>query len=70
MISPLSIAYTPVSALMSVDFPAPFSPIREWISPGRSEKSTWSSASTPGKLMVMPRICTMGETSLSAGFFT
>ena len=25
---------TPVSALMSVDFPAPFSPMRAWTSPG------------------------------------
>ncbi len=31
---PLSIGWTPVSALINVDFPAPFSPISEWTSPG------------------------------------
>src|SRR5690242_2547990 len=45
---------------MSVDLPAPFSPIRVWTSPRRSEKSTPSSATTPGNRMVMPSISTMG----------
>src|SRR3954454_18270164 len=45
---------------MSVDLPAPFSPIRACTSPGRRVKSTWSSASTPGKRIVMSRISTTG----------
>ena len=56
---PESMAYTPVSALMSVDFPAPFSPMSAWISPDRRKKSTSSRASTPGKAIVMPRISTI-----------
>src|ERR1035437_3328608 len=70
MIVPLSIWYTPVNALMRVDLPAPFSPLSEWTSPERNEKSTLSSASTPGNLMVIPLICTMGGTSLSARLVT
>jgi len=34
---------------MSVDFPAPFSPIRAWISPARMSKETSFRAVTPGK---------------------
>ena len=34
VIEPASILYTPVSALIIVDLPAPFSPIRAWTSPG------------------------------------
>src|SRR6185369_13668458 len=41
---------------ISVDFPAPFSPTRAWISPGFRSKETPSSASTPGKRLVMARI--------------
>src|SRR4051812_23184795 len=63
---PESIGYTPVRALMSVDLPAPFSPMRVWTSPARSEKSTASSALTPGNEIVMPRISTTGGTSTSA----
>ncbi len=33
-ISPPDEASTPVSTLMSVDLPAPFCPIKAWISPG------------------------------------
>src|SRR5581483_10119190 len=40
---------------ISVDFPAPFSPSRAWTSPARRSKSTWSSATMPGKRFVMPR---------------
>src|SRR5450756_184069 len=70
MIVPLSIWYTPVNALMRVDLPAPFSPMSAWTSPERNEKSTLSSASTPGNLMVIPLICTMGGTSLSSRLVT
>ena len=49
MISPASGWYTPVMTLMSVDFPAPFSPISAWISPGFRSKCTSSSARTPGE---------------------
>ena len=45
---------------MSVDLPAPFSPMREWISPARSVSATSSRALTPGKEMVMPVISTTG----------
>src|SRR5919206_2716717 len=41
---------------ISVDLPAPFSPSRACTSPLRRSKSTWSSATTPGKRFVMPRI--------------
>src|SRR5689334_492642 len=41
---------------MSVDLPAPFSPMSAWISPGNSRKSTPSRATTPGKIFLMPVI--------------
>src|SRR4051794_21889395 len=63
---PASTGYTPVRALMSVDLPAPFSPSREWISPGRRVKSTPSSASTPGKEIEMSRISTAFTSSPTA----
>ena len=39
---------------MSVLLPAPFSPRRAWISPQRISRSTPSSATTPGKDLVIP----------------
>src|SRR5688572_28876719 len=48
---------------MSVDLPAPFSPTRAWISPGRRSNETSSSARTPGKVFVMPRISSRGAES-------
>src|SRR6266508_1521505 len=48
LISPASGEYTPVSSLMRVDFPAPFSPTRACTSPATSANDTSSSASTPG----------------------
>src|SRR5690242_1392023 len=45
---------------MSVDFPAPFSPMSACTSPALSRKSTLSRARTPGKRIVMPRISTTG----------
>src|SRR5579859_5150503 len=47
---------TPVRILMSVDFPAPFSPMRACTSPFRRWKSTPSRALTPGKLLEIPVI--------------
>src|SRR5689334_13629170 len=52
---------------MSVDLPAPFSPMRLCTSPARRVKSTPSRARTPGNWMVIPRISMMGATSLSTG---
>ena len=54
--APSSFSYTPVSTLISVDFPAPFSPISAWISPLRSVKSTSFSAIVPGNCLTIPRI--------------
>src|ERR1044071_3907022 len=45
---------------MSVDLPAPFSPMSAWISPGATARSTWSFASTPGKRLTIPRRATAG----------
>jgi len=41
-----------------VDLPAPFSPRRAWISPGRRSRSTSPSTSTPPKCLEMPRAST------------
>ena len=62
LISPASKSYTPVSTFISVDFPAPFSPIRACISPFLSVKSTPLNAFTPGKVLLIPR---MVKTSFS-----
>ena len=59
-ISPESARYTPVSVLISVDLPAPFSPSRACTSPGRSRIDTSSRARTPGNDTVIPRISTVG----------
>ena len=57
---PALILYTPVSALIIVDFPAPFSPMRAWTSPGYRRRSTPSRALTPGNSIVIPFITTIG----------
>src|SRR5579862_7073402 len=44
---PESGATAPVTILMRVDFPAPFSPTRAWTSPARRSKETCFSARTP-----------------------
>src|SRR3984957_11538780 len=44
---------------MSVDLPAPFSPNRPWISPGRTSKLTPFKARTPGKLLEIPSSLSM-----------
>ena len=49
----------PLSSFISVDFPAPFSPMRECTSPLSQEKFTWSSAVTPGNFFVMFFISSM-----------
>ena len=46
----------PVSTLIRVDLPAPFSPISAWISPLRRVKSTWERARTPVKFLEISRI--------------
>src|SRR5262249_46399823 len=46
---------------ISVLLPAPFSPTRPWISPGRSSKSTPRSASTPPKVLPIPFSSRRGE---------
>ena len=59
-IRPSSAGYIPYSTRMSVDFPAPFSPIRAWTSPARSSSETSSFATTPGNRFVMCSITTKG----------
>src|SRR4051812_43724528 len=41
--------------LISVDFPAPFSPSSAWIEPFSSVRETRSNAFTPGKSLLTPR---------------
>src|SRR5438552_8273343 len=57
---PLSGAYTPVSSLIRVDLPAPFSPTRACTSPGASANDTSSSASTPGNRLATPTTSSIG----------
>ena len=52
---PLSGRTSPPMMLISVDFPAPFSPRSAWISPASSEKSTSFRAWTPPNRLVTPR---------------
>ena len=53
--TPASRASTPVTTLISVDLPAPFSPSSAWISPARRVKSTSCSARSGPKLLLSPR---------------
>ena len=55
---PLSGWYTPLRIFISVDLPAPFSPISAWISPPCRVKSTLSSTRTGPKALQMPRMLT------------
>src|SRR5471032_1619245 len=50
---PESAVTAPVMILISVDLPAPFSPIRAWTSPARSSKETPFSAHNPEYDLVM-----------------
>jgi hypothetical protein len=47
----------PVNIFISVDFPAPFSPINACTSPALSEKSTPLNAFTPGNSLDIPMTC-------------
>src|SRR5688572_31856284 len=49
--------------LISVDFPAPFSPTSAWTSPRRREKSTRSSAVAPAKRLTIPSMRRMTSPS-------
>ena len=53
LMTPSSGWYRPNSTLIKVDFPAPFSPSRAWISPRRSWSVILSLATIPGKRLVM-----------------
>ena len=57
-ISPCSGWYRPKSTLMRVDFPAPFSPSRAWISPRFNCRVMLSLATMPGNTLVMFSIST------------
>src|SRR5579871_2834355 len=50
--------------LISVVLPAPFSPIRAWISLLRTERSIPSFASTPGNRFTIPRISSSSATPI------
>ena len=55
-ISPASGSSSPYSMFISVDLPAPFSPSRQWISPGSTVRSMASLAVKPPNRFVRPRI--------------
>ena len=50
----------PARMPIRVDFPAPFSPSRQWTSPRRSANVMSSLARTPGKDLLMPSSSTAG----------
>ena len=54
-IVPPSGRYIPYKMLISVDLPAPFSPINAKTSPVDNFRLTSSLATTPGNFLVMPR---------------
>ena len=51
----------PVMILMSVDLPAPFSPISACTSPGRSSNETSLSACTPANDLLIPPLRAKGR---------
>src|SRR5579883_2684473 len=59
MVPPLG-ACTPVSSLIRVDLPAPFSPTIAWISPFSKARSTDFSACVPVKRLSSPRSSRIG----------
>src|SRR3954454_20366646 len=65
---PASRGNTPVTTLISVDLPAPFSPSSAWISPARSVKSTSCNARTAPKLLLIPR--TSSREGAGSGLFS
>src|ERR1700722_9156410 len=54
----------PPRIFISVDLPAPFSPMRASTSPGRTRRLTFSSARTPGKDLLTPSTSRIGGISL------
>src|SRR5690606_25947765 len=60
-IEPESGLIVPAIWLMSVDLPAPFGPIRAWISPGRRSMLTWSVASSAPKLFTRSEMTSTGS---------
>ena len=62
---PESCGCTPYRIFISVDLPAPFSPSSACTSPARRSKSTWSSATMPGKRFVIPRSSSTVPVSIS-----
>src|SRR4051812_621448 len=58
---------TPEMILISVLLPDPFSPTRQWISPGRSVRSTPRRAWTPAKRLAMPASSRKGTGSVTGG---
>jgi hypothetical protein len=65
-IRPLSGRWTPPRMRMSVDLPAPFSPTMAWISPGRTSKSTASSAIVASNRLQIASARTTGRPPLLA----
>ena len=66
--TPESGAYIPLRMRMSVLFPAPFSPMSAWISPGASSSEAPRLATTGPKLFTMSRISTAGAATGGAGW--
>jgi hypothetical protein len=64
-IAPASGCSDPLMTRASVDLPEPFSPVSAWTSPGVMEKSTPSSARTPGNAFVTPRSSSSGAVAVS-----
>ena len=54
-ISPVSAVSAPESTLISVDFPAPFSPTRAWTSPTSTDRSALRIARTAPNRLATPR---------------
>src|SRR5580698_7942982 len=63
---PESASKAPVMILMSVDFPAPFSPIKAWTSPARSSNDTSFKACTPANALRIDRASNTGAVMKSA----
>ena len=53
--TPSSARYSPYRTFIRVDLPAPFSPRRQWISPGSTTRSMWSLATRLPNRLVIPR---------------
>src|SRR6266851_8999469 len=64
--SPWSGVWMPAMIFISVDLPAPFSPISAWTVPACSRNRTLSRATTPGKALRMPSISSNGTAASSA----